>query len=522
MAFVASKAVYHKTQLAEFFHSFPHVDLSFEETSANFTPESGKYREALVFWAGIPLIWCCLLWLAFLIFFCARCCSKSQSKQSRATCPRLCAGLFLVLGCGALGVAFYGNAEVHDGVENFVGAVKSANKTIESSLGVVNLLDSIATDTETKAVPELSQAIGGIANLTIRTKIGEFLKQIVTHIDSAKSVTLSMKGNAESVDTEEVTDTTETIEYYRWMGTILVNSIYIGIFLLTFTALLKKSRWMLILVAVLSIIFMLAVWSMTSFYVFLGIGTGDLCVDPDSFVMSRVNGTLKQDILEAFIKCDDSSKPYQGDILNAQTAVTQAITALNTTVNLTLPFNITGKISGPVTLLRNNLKFMFGNLSSLTTQIGSCDTIHNEYVRALRGVCYTALEGVGYLVVFSAAVGLASALMVACSARAWPHYRRGRRRVQDYTRIDDSDPFLPNPPPYERNYGTMRQASFTAESRLHTDAITINDEDRPIMNLGPEGESPPPAYQSGHYMQQYYSLAPTPNSVAQSTTNSAA
>ncbi|KAL8581061.1 hypothetical protein ACOMHN_012712 [Nucella lapillus] len=524
MAFVASNAVYHTTWLAQFFHSFPHVDLSFEKTNANFTPESGKYREALVFWAGIPLIWCCILWLAFLIFFCARCCRRSQSKESQATCPRLCAGLFLVLGCGALGAAFYGNAEVHNGIDKFVDAVDSANKTIENSLGLVNLLDGIANDTVTRALPNLTQAIGEITNLTIRTKIGDLIKKIVMNIDSAKSVTLSMKGNAGSVDTEDITDTTEHLEYFRSMATILVNCVYVVIFLLTFTALLKKSRWMLILVAVMSVIFLLAIWAVTSFYISLGIGTGDLCVDPDSFVMSRVNGTVQQDILQAYIKCQDSSKPYQGEILNAQTAVTQAITALNKTVNMSLPFNITGKISGPVTVVRNNLKFMFGNLSALTTLIGSCDTIHNEYVAALNGVCHTALEGVWYLVLSSAAVGMSSVLMVICAARAWPHYGKRRRRGcgQDYRRVDDSDPFLPSPPPYERNYGTIRQASVTAESRLQADAITISEENQPIItNMGPEAESPPPAYQSGHYMQQYYSLAPTPSSVAQSTHSAA-
>ncbi|XP_076440553.1 protein tweety homolog 2-like [Babylonia areolata] len=227
------------------------------------------------------------------------------------------------------------------------------------------------------------------------------------------------------------------------------------------------------------------------------------------------------DILLAFIKCDDSSEPFQGEILDAQTSVTQAITALNATVNMSLPFNISDRISGPVTMVRNDLKFFFGNLSSLSTQIGSCDTIHNEYVTAVQSVCYTVMEGVGYLVLFTAVVGMSSALLVVCAARAWPHLKRrrgrGRCRGQDYTRVDDSDPFLPDPPPYERNYGSMRHSTVNNESPLNAEVIMVNNEDGPMMNLGPDSDSPPPAYQPAHYMQQYYSLAPTPNSVTQST-----
>ncbi|XP_076458078.1 protein tweety homolog 2-like [Babylonia areolata] len=296
MSFMAhtGNAEYQSSWLAQFFHSFPHLDLSFEQTSANFTPQSGKYREALGFWAGIPLIWCCLLWLAFLIFFCARCCSKSQIKQSCSTCSTLWTGLFLLIGCGSLVVAFYGNAEVHSGVGDFVDAVNSANQTIERSLGVINIFGRITDDVENKGLPALTKAIDGITNITVHTKISELIKQILTNVNSAAAVTKSLRGDAERVNTEKVTDTTEYVEYYRWMGTILANCVYIVIFFLTFTALIKKSKWMLKLIAALSVLFMLVMWAMTSLYLFFGIGGGDLCVDPDSFVVSQVNGTVKE------------------------------------------------------------------------------------------------------------------------------------------------------------------------------------------------------------------------------------
>ena len=41
---------------------------------------------------------------------------------------------------GGLAVAFYGNAKLQTGVDNFVYAVKTTNKTIRTSLQLVSLI----------------------------------------------------------------------------------------------------------------------------------------------------------------------------------------------------------------------------------------------------------------------------------------------------------------------------------------------------------------------------------------------
>ena len=69
---------------------------------------------------------------------------------------------------------------------------------------------------EHEGVPELTKAVGFIANLTARTKLGDFIKQIQTHVDTARQDIASVRVDARRVDTEQVSDTTEAVEYYRY------------------------------------------------------------------------------------------------------------------------------------------------------------------------------------------------------------------------------------------------------------------------------------------------------------------
>jgi hypothetical protein len=46
-----------------------------------------------------------------------------------------------------------------------------------------------------------------------------------------------------------------------------------------------------------------------------------------------------------------------------------------------------GQIAVPVSNLRQDLRSASGNLSLLSSMVGACETIHNEYVTAVTSVC---------------------------------------------------------------------------------------------------------------------------------------
>nr|KAG5687376.1 hypothetical protein BaRGS_019880 [Batillaria attramentaria] len=83
-----------------------------------------------------------------------------------------------------------------------------------------------------------------------------------------------------------------------WVSTVMVFCVFIIIFLVVFIGLLRRSKWMLMVAATLSVIFMLFIWLATGVYLALSV-----------------------------------------DIIDAQQSVSQAITALNATVNISAPFS---------------------------------------------------------------------------------------------------------------------------------------------------------------------------------------
>ncbi|XP_025090021.1 LOW QUALITY PROTEIN: protein tweety homolog 2-like [Pomacea canaliculata] len=524
MAVYSSVLQHESVWLSDFFHRFPHVDFSFRLTNATFQPESTSYRESLEFWCAVPVVWCVLLWLAFLIFFCLRCCCKVERKQKKALCSRLCIGLFLLLGCGALGAGLYGNEEAHAGVQDFVDAVVATNRTVENAFEVVSALDNVANDLQGRDAKALQNAVISISNVTVREMISDYISQIKTNVAKVSKDITSVKKQGLHVNTEAVVNVTDEVEKYRWISTVTVYSAYFALFALVFTGLLKKSKRILIASSALSILCMAFMWILTSAYLAASVGMGDLCADPDTFVISQVKKQVEIDILEAYITCSDKSKPFQEDILDSQTLITQAIVTLNTTVNLTAPFHIDDKIAVPVSMIRQDLRLGPWYLSSLLTSVGTCDTINNMYVQAVNSICYTTVIGAGFLVLFSAVVGLCSTFIVIFAACTWPYLGRSRERSRGYTPVDDTDPFLPGPPPYINNYGSIGTPSSAilnangSSSNIQAQGYRdVSNEDRRLMNGRPVAESPPPSYHPGHYMEQYFSLAPRPNSISPSS-----
>lgn len=65
MAFGATSIQYQKIWLADFFHGFPHLDLSFEAINSTFDPESVKYREVF-----IELFLCALMNIIMVTIMC--------------------------------------------------------------------------------------------------------------------------------------------------------------------------------------------------------------------------------------------------------------------------------------------------------------------------------------------------------------------------------------------------------------------------------------------------------------------
>jgi len=462
---------------------------------------------------------------------------------------------------GLIGFGFYQNEEANRGVSDCRRAVIDANSTIALATQQVQSLDQIADDISGKISDDIQRVVmAHVPNTTIVDKVVEK----ITHIQTKTKI---VRGDIDTVKISELGSLNDAlklaydIEYFRWVGTILVYCLYVGLLLLMFVGLLIKSKGFLVISIALAIFCSLFIWATTGVYLSFSVVLSDLCEDPDSYFLSLTNGSVNEGAIKAYILCVDTTQPYQTAIQDALNAVSEANKDVNETLKLTLPYNIP-ELAAPVKDLQDNLAYATGNLSILLTNVGLCGSLHTDYVNALNAGCQDTLLATAFLSLVSLIVGCMCTLIIFTLPCVWTNYGRMRQRAE-YLTIDDTDPFLPRPPLYEPDYGTMGRSTprpwserGTLQHRqLQWPPMTYQDctgdlcsfrinqrswshrlkqrslsncseylrceqsEDTVLMTTRqhpppPRGDSPPPAYHPGRFnIRQYADTAPSTASV---------
>lgn len=515
---------YSKIWLSDFFHSFPHFNLSIESVNSTFDPTNSDYQQATVTWGGLPVALCALLWIVFIFYFIHKCC-KSTPKQRGETgyhCSLFWAGILVLTAFGLLGYGFYQNEEAHRGVQDCRRSVRDINSTIASATQRIELLDGIASNVSTHISENLERVLMEVDNMTVRTRMGEIVSKIRT--DANK-----VRGDIDGIHMgySEINDALQTsadLEYFRWMTNILVFCVYIFILLMAFIGLITKKKCVLVIAVVLMAMCSIFIWGATGLYLAVSIALGDFCQDPDAYFLSLAStGSLSQGSLRAYIICDDTTQPYQNSIQDAMNSVSKAFTELNETIKLAKPFNIHG-LDAPVAEMRSSLNFATGNLSTLLTNVGSCVELHQDYVQAVDDACVETLTATAFLTLMSCLIGLVCTLVIFTLPCTWSHFFKGGYEKVDMasqaTHVFD----LAHPPP---EYGSMNPRNPQPWSERgplqRSDAQGIRSNE-PIVHVAhahypPRDDSPPPAYHPGGYIKQYAESGPSPGNVRSSTGN---
>ncbi|XP_041364957.1 protein tweety homolog 1-B-like [Gigantopelta aegis] len=504
---------YSRIWLADFFHSFPHIDLAFSErTNVTFDPLSLEYKESLGFWIAVPILWCILSLLLFLVYFIIMCCRRKPRKRKNTACQKVFICFLIILGIGAIGAGFYGNEKMDDGVNKMISSFKKTDHTIADSLRTIDMLDQLADDISKNGSQMLQKVLDFVPNVTFQNALREQIENIKVDSKQFTVDVSTIRIDTENFSLDNVKNNIKIFELYRWLATLLLYVIFVFIFVLYFIGVIKSSKCCLIFPTICSMVCLLLVWTATGCFLGFSVALGDLCVDPDAYVEKVVteNSELKKDILDDYLKCTDFRKPFSSNIQDAHLAVTRVTQALNKTVTLCLQYNVANKAAGPVHFIDNELTYVGSNLTALN-DISSCKYLHDNYIDAVNGICHTSFIGLAFMVVMSGVIGLTVTFMIAFASRTWPYLSKRR----GYYPVDDTDPFLPRPPPYN-GYGSMSQPQPEPQAER---PITSGSEQSISQLPLPVDESPPPAYRPGQFtsMQEYNNLAPRPSSLHRSS-----
>ncbi|KAH9502292.1 hypothetical protein Btru_073349 [Bulinus truncatus] len=493
--------IYSVEWVSTFFHGFPHLDFNFNEINSTFQPTDDSYRQSVIFWSLIPVAACCFFWLLFLLCCIVRCCcGRERVKRRPSPCSRITTGLLLFFGAGLIGFGLYENEVVHHGIDNARQAAIDASNTVANALGKITLLENIANDVQNVS-HDLEKAISEIPDKTVAEYGIKLIEDIRNYSSVAQDICRTINMDDHQKEIQNATDLTDQIEYYRWVITIVIYSMYILICFLMTLGLLLKSRTMLILSAVVAVLCSVLLWLSAGVYLGSSVGLGDFCVDPDTFSINLVD-LSHQKIASDYIKCLDTSQPYQEQIVSAQAKISKAVVALEEVQSLVKPYNITN-LNNPMSEMVLDLNNAMGNLSTLLSTVGMCTGLHQFYVAGLEAVCVDTINSAALLTLVFCILGLIFTIVILTVSCIWRGY--AHRRRADYNSTDDTDPFLPRPPPYDSDYGAVGHSSprpWSERGSLQHTSSASNFDYQFLMTTHPHtfpDETPPPAYYPGVY-----------------------
>ncbi|XP_031514866.1 protein tweety homolog 1 isoform X4 [Papio anubis] len=333
-----------------------------------------------------------------------------------------------------IGIGFYGNSETSDGVSQLSSALLHANHTLSA-------IDHLVLET----VERLGEAVR--TELTTLEEVLEPRTELVAAARGARrqaeAVAQQLQGLAfwqgVPLSPLQVAEDVSFVEEYRWLAYVLLLLLELLVCLFTLLGLAKQSKWLVIVMTVMSLLVLVLSWGSMGLEAATAVGLSDFCSNPDPYVLNLTQEEtgLSSDILSYYFLCNQAvSNPFQQRLTLSQRALANIHSQLLGLEREAVPqFPSAQK---PLLSLEETLNVTEGNFHQLVALL-HCRGLHKDYGAALRGLCEDALEGLLFLLLFSllSAGALATAL---CSLpRAWALFPPS----DDYDDTDDDDPFNP-------------------------------------------------------------------------------
>uniref|UniRef100_A0A671KSC3 Protein tweety homolog n=1 Tax=Sinocyclocheilus anshuiensis TaxID=1608454 RepID=A0A671KSC3_9TELE len=203
-------------------HEFPHVNLRFQPLDHTFKPQDENYQQSLIFLgcvaaAGLGVNLLCLA----IYLSCLCCCRKDEeeeeSKKSNSCCVTWAAVAAGLICCVAVGVGFYGNSEINDGVYQLTYSLYNANHTLAG-------VDSLVTGTVGGMQSGLNEHLSRLGEIFAAR--GDFVQTLQFMQQMSENIIKQLLGLPDwekaKVDLAAIADQTAYVEYYRWLTYLLI------------------------------------------------------------------------------------------------------------------------------------------------------------------------------------------------------------------------------------------------------------------------------------------------------------
>ncbi|MGH0174957.1 UNVERIFIED_CONTAM: hypothetical protein FKN15_071405 [Acipenser sinensis] len=199
-------------------HSFPHINLRLKPVDGSFNPQEDNYQQSLIFLVCVVAAGLGLNLLFLAIYLGCLCCCRSdeedeeETKRPRSCCVTWTAVIAGLLCCAAVGVGFYGNSEMNDGVYQLTYSLYHANHTLKG----VNTLVSGTMDSMQGSLKQHLARLDEIFAMR-----GDYIQTLRFMQQMADNIILQLTGLPDwgqtKVDLARIADQTNYVEYYSFI-----------------------------------------------------------------------------------------------------------------------------------------------------------------------------------------------------------------------------------------------------------------------------------------------------------------
>ena len=229
-----SQLKYRATLWAEWFHSAPHVNITFHQVDSKFDPQSDLYKESLVILSSVPAAWLIATLVVLLIYLCTRCCDSKNTKRRKSRPMRCCLSFFALVAVATIAVGFWGNHLVHEGIVGFERATENIDNVIKRAQSMANKYNEVFSK---EIEQNMNHLYDGPFQRDIRKnpashfELMELSDVVFNNITSGKTAMAGLRvvidDQNKRIDFKEVPFWSKTIEKYRWPTTMVLQSEYI-------------------------------------------------------------------------------------------------------------------------------------------------------------------------------------------------------------------------------------------------------------------------------------------------------
>ncbi|KAI9561865.1 hypothetical protein GHT06_012827 [Daphnia sinensis] len=433
--------------LATFYHSLPHVNITFQLVNSTFNPRSDIYLESLGVAASVPAVWLLLTLLVLLSYLLSRCCDK-QLRQGRSLyCHRWVLGVTAFICSATVAVGLYGNDDVHNAFLRFSTTLRAVQHNIDA---VKDNSHSLKLNLETQSFPladRLTEVVDDgklLPNATIQRLALELLHGTTANINrSIDDMTLLYERLLPQSPLPPFLRVFDAVEVYRWPITMGLLSAFILLCLILIFGVIRRIRCLLVMFAVLGLLMIIISWCTASVYVAVAMGMGDACVDPAGVIERLIANQYGADVADYYIHCPvDGAVKESGPFNNF---VRQARLNIEKSEQLVAEFAAVAEmhyspkdVQPSLDKLTRSLKTATQNLATLAGLV-DCAPLHRRYLDLLDVICNKALFGLTFMLASALASGLLFTILVWVDSHVWIYLRKRK----GYLQVAEADPFLP-------------------------------------------------------------------------------